>query len=63
MAGDNSCGGRSLRYGIMRDNVMRLKPRSDGSEAGSGLDKQQPTGKLAEIWLELEALGRENATL
>ena len=65
MAGNNSCGGRSLRYGIMRDNVHAIKAiLSDGSEAWFGdLDKQQPTGKLAEIWPELEALGRENATL
>ena len=24
MAGNNSCGGRSLRYGTMRDNVVAI---------------------------------------
>ena len=65
MAGNNSCGGRSLRYGIMRDNVHAIKAiLSDGSEAWFGdLDTQKPTGKLAEIWPQLEALGRDNAAL
>ena len=34
MAGNNSCGGRSLRYGIMRDNVHSIKAiLSNGTEA------------------------------
>ena len=28
MAGNNSCGGRSLRYGTMRDNTLRWMRRS-----------------------------------
>ncbi len=34
MAGNNSCGGRSLRYGMMRDNVLAIDTfLADGSEA------------------------------
>ena len=65
MAGNNSCGGRSLRYGIMRDNVHSIKAiLSDGSDAVFGpLEESQLTGKLGEIWPQLEALGRDNETL
>ena len=32
MAGNNSCGGRSIRYGMMRDNVLEIEAiLSDGS--------------------------------
>ena len=34
MAGNNSCGGRSIRYGMMRDNVTAIDAiLSDGSTA------------------------------
>lgn len=34
MAGNNSCGGRSLRYGMMRDNVLAIDAfLADGSKA------------------------------
>ena len=34
MAGNNSCGGRSLRYGMMRDNVLAIDAfLADGSQA------------------------------
>ena len=34
MTGNNSCGGRSLRYGMMRDNVLAVDAfLADGSEA------------------------------
>jgi FAD/FMN-containing dehydrogenase/Fe-S oxidoreductase len=37
MAGNNSCGGRSLRYGTMRDNVLSIDAiLADGSEAHFG---------------------------
>ena len=36
MAGNNSCGTRSIRYGIMRDNVLAIDAiLADGSEARS----------------------------
>ncbi|MGD9867964.1 MAG: FAD-binding oxidoreductase, partial [Hyphomicrobiales bacterium] len=37
MAGNNSCGTRSLRYGIMRDNVIAIDAiLADGTEAHFG---------------------------
>src|SRR6266498_3514055 len=37
MAGNNSCGGRSLRYGVMRDNVLSIDAvLADGSAAHFG---------------------------
>ena len=37
MAGNNSCGGRSLRYGTMRDNVLSIDALlADGSKAHFG---------------------------
>ena len=37
MTGNNSCGTRSIRYGIMRDNVLAIDAiLADGSEARFG---------------------------
>ncbi|MGV7215177.1 FAD-binding and (Fe-S)-binding domain-containing protein [Bradyrhizobium sp. UFLA05-112] len=37
MAGNNSCGGRSLRYGTMRDNTLSMEATlADGTMAGFG---------------------------
>src|SRR6266704_258371 len=37
MAGNNSCGGRSLRYGTMRDNVVAIEAvLADGTKAHFG---------------------------
>ena len=50
MAGNNSCGTRSIRYGIMRDNVLAIEAiLADGSEArfgevGHNLAPLAPTG-------------------
>ncbi len=50
MAGNNSCGTRSIRYGIMRDNVLAIEAiLADGSEArfaevGHNLASLAPTG-------------------
>ena len=50
MAGNNSCGTRSIRYGIMRDNVLAIDAiLADGSEArfgeiGHNLLPLAPTG-------------------
>jgi FAD/FMN-containing dehydrogenase/Fe-S oxidoreductase len=46
MAGNNSCGGRSLRYGTMRDNVHAIDALlADGSKAHFG----PMGGNLAEV--------------
>jgi len=53
MTGNNSCGTRSIRYGIMRDNVMSIAAvLADGSElnfgeVGRNLAPLGPVGDLA----------------
>ena len=63
MAGNNSCGGRSIRYGIMRDNVTAIDAiMADGSDSRFGaLNETGLTGMLAGLWPELEVLGRDNS--
>lgn len=62
MAGNNSCGGRSIRYGIMRDNVVAIDAiMSDGTDSRfAQLDGGNLNGMLASLWPELDALGREH---
>lgn len=52
MAGNNSCGGRSLRYGIMRDNVAAIEAiMADGSDSRfAKMDSSELTGMLAHLW-------------
>src|SRR5438128_257911 len=53
MAGNNSCGTRSLRYGIMRDNVIAIDAiLADGSEARFGEvgHNLPPTGSPSPLW-------------
>ncbi|GIR97440.1 MAG: hypothetical protein CM15mP100_6600 [Alphaproteobacteria bacterium] len=49
MAGNNSCGGRSLRYGIMRDNVTAIEAiMADGSDSRfAQIDSSELKGMLA----------------
>ena len=57
MAGNNSAGGRSIRYGIMRDNVHSIKAvLSDGREATFGLIQKDTKG-LNDHLLRLLDLG------
>jgi len=65
MAGNNSCGGRSMRYGTMRDNVLSIDALlADGTRAhfgrigGSLDDVPAPLRPLAE---DLLALGARQA--
>jgi len=67
MAANNSCGGRSLRYGTMRDNVLSIEARlADGSKAHFGkvrsdlgdLPQGSPIRRLAG---DLLALGAREA--
>ena len=64
MAGNNSCGGRSLRYGTMRDNVISIDAiLSDGAKAHFGevrsdlsdLSNSSPLRPLAKSLLEIGA--------
>ncbi len=67
MAGNNSCGGRSLRYGTMRDNVLSIGAvLADGSHVHAGpvardlsdLPAGSPLGPIAR---DLLALGAREA--
>jgi FAD/FMN-containing dehydrogenase/Fe-S oxidoreductase len=61
MAGNNSCGGRSLRYGTMRDNVLAIEAiLADGTRAkfgaiGGGIDDVAPS--LRPLARDLLAIG------
>ena len=59
MAGNNSCGGRSIRYGMMRDNVTAIDAiLSDGSTARFGdVVSTSPSGLLKELQPRLLAMG------
>jgi FAD/FMN-containing dehydrogenase/Fe-S oxidoreductase len=63
MAGNNSCGGRSIRYGMMRDNVTAIDAiLSDGSQARFGdLDTTVATGLLADLQPRLLEMGAAHA--
>ena len=62
MTANNSCGGRSIRYGIMRDNVLAIDAwLADGSLASFGAfdpGAALPDGRLGQILPGLLALGR-----
>jgi len=61
MAGNNSCGGRSIRYGIMRDNVTAIDAvLADGRLARFGALDGDISG-LDDILPALLGLGSENA--
>lgn len=61
MAGNNSCGGKSLRYGIMRDNVASIDAfLADGSRQHFGPVAPNDARGLT---TELLALGRREAAV
>ena len=59
MAGNNSCGGKSLRYGMMRDNVLSIEGfLADGSKhrfGPVGADSPAEFAALQEFLLKLGA--------
>ncbi len=63
MAGNNSCGARSLRYGVTRDNVLSIDAvLADGSAAhfgpvGAALRDPPPDPKLRPLAEDLLAIG------
>jgi len=64
MAGNNSCGGQSIRYGMMRDNVLAIDAvMADGSAAHFGrLDEATaPSGQFGAILPRLLTLGQTHA--
>jgi FAD/FMN-containing dehydrogenase/Fe-S oxidoreductase len=60
MAGNNSCGTRSIRYGVMRDNVVAIDALlADGSPVHfSTMEEALPAGPGGQLKQELLALGR-----
>ncbi len=61
MAANNSSGGKSLRYGIMRDNVRAISAiLPDGSRAQFNTQNPAP-GPYADLVADMRALGRREA--
>ena len=65
MAGNNSCGGRSIRYGMMRDNVLEIEAiLFDGSIYNFGkIENNNPNlsnGVATKIILNLLKLAKDN---
>ncbi|KAB2850592.1 MAG: FAD-binding oxidoreductase, partial [Hyphomicrobiaceae bacterium] len=60
MAGNNSCGTRSIRYGVMRDNVVAIDALlADGSPARfSTTEEAPPAGPGESLKRQLLSLGR-----
>jgi FAD/FMN-containing dehydrogenase/Fe-S oxidoreductase len=67
MAANNSCGGRSLRYGTMRDNVLSIDAvMHDGTFGHFGpvaRDRARGNDTLDLVAADMLALGAENARL
>jgi FAD/FMN-containing dehydrogenase/Fe-S oxidoreductase len=67
MAGNNSCGGRSLRYGTMRDNTLSMEAAlADGTQLRFGevprdLSHLGPTGAGRDLFADMLALGEREA--
>src|SRR5579871_5411148 len=67
MAGNNSCGGRSLRYGTMRDNTLSMDAAlADGTllhfgEVARDLTQTQPHDQAAALFRDMLALGAREA--
>ncbi len=58
MAGNNSCGAKSIRYGLMADNVLAIDALlADGTRHRFGPDAREPAALLA----ALRALGLREA--
>ena len=62
MAGNNSCGGKSLRYGMMRDNVLSIDGfLADGSKHHFGSTGTSASPALAALSNDLLNLGAREA--
>ncbi len=67
MAGNNSCGGRSLRYGTMRDNTLSMDAAlADGTlmhfgEVSRDLAPPNSSDKASELFRDMLALGAREA--
>jgi FAD/FMN-containing dehydrogenase/Fe-S oxidoreductase len=67
MAGNNSCGARSLRYGVMRDNVLSIDAVfADGETAHfgpvtAGLQSLPPRSPMRRLAQDLLAIGERES--
>ncbi len=62
MAGNNSCGGKSLRYGMMRDNVLSIDAfLADGTKHHFGPGDMDQGAEHAALAHDLLALGAREA--
>ncbi|WP_223428496.1 FAD-binding and (Fe-S)-binding domain-containing protein [Tateyamaria pelophila] len=62
MAGNNSCGGKSLRYGMMRDNVLSIDAfLADGSKHHFGPIGAETAPALQALTTDLLKLGTREA--
>ena len=62
MAGNNSCGGKSLRYGMMRDNVLSIDAfLADGSKHHFGLNGPAPSPEYQTLSDDMLRLGAREA--
>ncbi|GFE63768.1 FAD-binding and (Fe-S)-binding domain-containing protein [Litoreibacter roseus] len=63
MAGNNSCGGKSLRYGMMRDNVLSVEAfLADGSKHHFGPVGANTDPHYVSLTEDLLQLGQREAT-
>ena len=65
MAGNNSCGGKSIRYGMMRDNVISIEAiLADGTKHRFGEGRVDQNPAYAALAQDLSAIGqRESAEI
>lgn len=62
MAANNSCGGKSLRYGMMRDNVLSIEAfMADGSKHRFGVNNAEQSELYRTLSTDLLALGAREA--
>jgi len=67
MTGNNSCGGRSLRYGTTRNNVIAIEAMlADGTtsrfgEVSADLSDLSATHQLRSLFMDLADIGRREA--
>jgi FAD/FMN-containing dehydrogenase/Fe-S oxidoreductase len=67
MAANNSCGGRSLRYGTMRDNIVSIDALlADGATVHFGLKPEallaKPNSREGQLFGDLSAIGAREAS-
>ncbi len=66
MAANNSCGGRSLRYGTMRSNIVSIDALlADGATVHFGMKPQKallkPNSREGQLFKDLSAIGAREA--